>query len=286
MPRRHRFDHRSGPEGGRAFPRVVHLATVLRWRRHGARWAAVLCGVLLMSFAFGAAGTSAAEPAAAAQPPPADAAERAGAAQPPPGDAVPPPADAVPPPADVAGPAAAQPPPADPAEPDPGNVAAGVAAPADAAAPPNYQPVIRNGNRPQPKVTANRGGFSAATPVNFPDGVSVKVDKVAQGVEQGEGPGVFRGRPHSAFTLSLTNGSTGPIDLTQVVVTTTYGSPAKLASPVYGVAAAADFTGTVAPGATATATYVFAIPPGQAKSTVMTVDFDDVHAAATLTGSG
>jgi len=229
MPRRH--------TGDRPFPTIG---------RRGSRWAAVLCGVVLLACAIGAGGVSAA----------------------------------------TAAPAAAQPPPAA-TEPDPGDAAAGVAAPVDPVAPPTYQPVVRNGKKPQAAAaTANRGGFSAAAPATFPDGVSVKVDKVAQGVEQGEGPGVFRGRPHTAFTLSLTNGSTGPIDLTQVVVTTTYGSPARIAAPVYEGAAAADFTGTVAPGATATATYLFAIPPGQAKSAVMTVDFDDAHAPATLTGLG
>lgn len=237
MPRRHTGDRPSGPRG-------LRPAAAAWWRSRGPRWAAVLCGVLLVAAAFGSGGTSAA----------------------------------------TAAPAAAQPPPADVVEPDPGDVAAGVAAPVDPAAPPAYQPVARNGKRPQPTVVANRGGFSAAAPVNFPDGVSVRVDKVARGTEQGEGPGVFRGRPHTAFTLSLTNGSTSPIDLTQVVVTATYGSPPRLASPVYEGAAAADFTGTVAPGATASATYLFAIPPGQARSAVMTVDFADSYAAATFTG--
>jgi len=166
----------------------------------------------------------------------------------------------------------------------PNDVAPGVAAPVDQVAPPAGQPVTRKGPKPRPTVTANEGRFTVDAPAKFPDGVSLRVDKIARGVEQGEGPGVFKGRPNTALTLSLTNQSAQPIDLTQVVVTTTYGSPPRVASPVYEDPTAADFTGTVAPGATATATYIFAIPPGQARSAVTTVDFDDVHVAAKFTG--
>jgi hypothetical protein len=123
-------------------------------------------------------------------------------------------------------------------------------------------------------------------PAKFPDGVTLSITKASPGTEQAEGPGSFRGRHYTAFALALTNGSQQPIDLTGVVVTTTYGSPPRIASPVYDDAAAADFSGTVAPGGTASATYEFALPPGQAKNATMTVDFDEAHAPATFTGLG
>lgn len=180
--------------------------------------------------------------------------------------------------------ATAAPGPADPAGAAADAVGGGVAAPVDPAAPPTYRPVLRHGGRALARAAGNRGGFVPTAPVKYPDGVTVTVAKVARGVEQGQGPGVFHGRGHTALTVTLTNGSAQPIDLTQVVVTTTYGTPAQVAAPVYEDPAAQDFTGTVAPGATATATYEFAVPPAQARSAVTTVDFDDAHAPATLTG--
>jgi hypothetical protein len=160
------------------------------------------------------------------------------------------------------------------------------AAPLDPEAPSQYRPVVRNGARPDPAVAAPPGGFTRAEPVRYPDGVSVRVDRVERTVERGEGPGVFPGRPQTAVSMTLTNGSARPIDLTQVVVTTTYGVRPRVASPVYAHPAAGDFYGVVQPGGTATATYVFAIPPGQARTVRTMVDFDDVHAAATITGLG
>jgi hypothetical protein len=165
------------------------------------------------------------------------------------------------------------------------DVVTGTAAPVAAAAPQNPEPVSRKGQgpRPKPTISANEGKFAAAAPATFSDGVSLTVDSVARGVEQGQGPGVFHGLPHVAVTLTLTNNSTKAIDLTQVVVTTTYGTPPVAAPPVYGDAAA-DFTGTVQPGGKATATYMFSIPAGQGRSAVMSVDFDDTHVAARFTG--
>lgn len=165
-----------------------------------------------------------------------------------------------------------------------GELALDPVGPADPQAPPAYTPVVRGGQPARPTLTAGPGRFSSAAPVRFPDGVSLAVVHVARGVEQGRGPGVFTGRPHTTFSLALTNGSTRPIDLRQVVVTTTYGSPARLAPAVYEEPSARDFSDTVAVGATTTATYAFAIPRGQARSAITVVDFDDVHVAARFTG--
>lgn len=160
------------------------------------------------------------------------------------------------------------------------------AATLDPEAPAQYQPVVRNGRRPGPAVAAPPGGFSRTQPVTYPDGVSVRVDHVERSVERGEGAGVFPGRPQTAVSMTLTNGSARAIDLSQVVVTTTYGARPRLATPVYSHPSAGDFYGVVQPGGTATATYVFAIPPGHARTVRTMVDFDDVHAAATIVGSG
>jgi hypothetical protein len=54
---------------------------------------------------------------------------------------------------------------------------------------------------------------------------------------------------------------------------------------VYEDPAAGDFSGTVAPSASATATYVFSVPTDAVRSVVAVVDFDGVHVAARLKGT-
>jgi hypothetical protein len=150
----------------------------------------------------------------------------------------------------------------------------------DRLAPSSYRPVVRKGKAARPTVTPTTRNVGTARSVAYRDGVSVKLTKVSQSVEKGQGPGVFPGRPHTALTLTVVNRSSRALDLNQVVVTALYGSPARLASPVYEDAAARDFTGTVKPGASATAVYVFSVPTTATRSVVAIVDFDAVHVAA------
>lgn len=159
------------------------------------------------------------------------------------------------------------------------------AKPLDPIAPSTYLPVARNGSKAKPLVKGIKGGFSKAAPVKYADGVSLSILRITARVEKGKGPGVFPGRPYTAISLSLANGSSKVIDLNQVVVTTTYGSPARLAAPVYEDSEAKDFAGTVKPGASATATYMFAIPTNQKASVTTMVDFDNQHFAAGFTGA-
>lgn len=171
-----------------------------------------------------------------------------------------------------------------------GSVAADPAAPAgaplqDPLAPATRAPIVRGTAKPHPTARGSRGAFSSVKPVAYPDGVSVSVDRVTASVEKGNGRGVFPGRPNLSFSISIHNGSTRALDLNQVVVTTDYGSPARIASPVYEDPAANDFFGTVAPGRSATATYIFAVPVNQRSALLMTVDFDSVHLAAQFSGA-
>ena len=73
-------------------------------------------------------------------------------------------------------------------------------------------------------------------------------------VRVGNGPGVFPGRPNTTISLQLKNGTSRAMSLTQVVVSARYGTPARLAPAVYNGPAAHDFSGVLAPGATASAT--------------------------------
>lgn len=173
-----------------------------------------------------------------------------------------------------------------PTDPGPADTPTGtVSRPADPVAPTTSKPVQRGGAIPTPTVSAKSGSFAPTSPVTYPDGVALVVTDVKQAVESGKGPGMFPGRPLTEIGLTLTNQGTSPIELNHVVVTTTYGSPALLASPVYNDPAARDFSGTVAPGANTTATYVFSVPTAQMGIVTTVVDFDGVHVAGIFTGT-
>ena len=94
------------------------------------------------------------------------------------------------------------------------------------------------------------------------------------------------GREYVRFTVKLTNSSAKPINLNQVVVTTTYGASSQLAAPVYTEGAGTyDFSGSVKPGASTTAIYAFAVPTKQLGRVTMVVDFDGLHTSATYRGA-
>jgi hypothetical protein len=157
-------------------------------------------------------------------------------------------------------------------------------------APPLPQPVTavpkvkRSGQPSKPSISAPSAKFNA--PVRYSDGVRLEITKAEQGVETGHGPGVMAGREYVRFTLKLTNGSTKAINLNEVVVTTFYGTSKQLAAPVYTESAGTyDLSGTVKPGASATALYAFAVPGTQLGRVTMVVDFDGLHTSATYTGA-
>ena len=144
--------------------------------------------------------------------------------------------------------------------------------------------VKRVGQPNTPSVSAPGAKFSGV--VKYPDGVTLVITKAEKGVETGHGPGVMAGREYVRFTLKLTNGSTKAVNLNQVVLTTTYGATNQLAAPVYTESAGTyDFSGTVKPGASATALYAFAVPTKQLNRVAMVVDFDGLHTSATYTGA-
>jgi hypothetical protein len=148
-------------------------------------------------------------------------------------------------------------------------------------APSTVEPVIRDGVRPHPSISAKPQPFDR--PVTYPDGVELAVTGIHQGRVTGQGPGVVAG-PKTTFDLRFTNGSNRAISLDQVVPTAEFGSPARLARPVYDDRTQ-DFGTTVKPGATATATYAFSIPQDELSHVVIHLDFDGRHVAATFRGS-
>jgi hypothetical protein len=148
-----------------------------------------------------------------------------------------------------------------------------------------HDPVIRNGKKPKPSLRAGKGAFAKTKAAKYPDGVTVTIERVKHQAEKGRGPGAFTGRADTMLAIAVTNRSKQAIDLTSVVVTTSYGKPAQLAAPVYDDPAVGDFSGSLKPGATATATYAFAIPAKQRGHVETTVDFDATHVPAEFAGT-
>lgn len=143
--------------------------------------------------------------------------------------------------------------------------------------------ITRPGQPSTPTISAPPSAFKA--PVTYSDGVKVTVDKVTPGVETGHGAGVFAGRQFAVFTVTMHNGTTRPMDLQQTVLTTTYGPRNLVAERVYAAdAGAVDFGGSLAPGASATARYAFAVPTDQLGDVRLVADFDGVHTSAEFTG--
>lgn len=151
----------------------------------------------------------------------------------------------------------------------------------DPLAPATIRPVTRDGKRPHPTVTAAPAPLRGV--VRYGDGVTLHITGITQGRVTGKGPGVVDG-PTTTFELSLQNNGRQPLDLNSVVVTLVYGSPGRVANPVYG-AKSRDFAGTVELGRTSTALYTFMVPVSRRSRVTVHVDFDAVHTAAVFSGS-
>jgi hypothetical protein len=134
-------------------------------------------------------------------------------------------------------------------------------------------------------MRASVGHFAGNVPVTYADGVYVMVESIEKGMEAGKGPGVVNGRPNIGFLVILHNGAGTAIDLNQVVVTTTYGTPARVAAPVYDDARAQDFSGVCQVHKTRSAMYFFAVPTAERGTITLTVDFDARHDAAVFRGT-
>lgn len=153
--------------------------------------------------------------------------------------------------------------------------------PADPEAPATIVAVVRDGAKPS--VVLRAAAAPATAPIAYADGVSVRLASAAPATVQGRGPGVMSGAPVTLVTIEVRNASSRPLDLTRVVVTGRYGSPARLAAVTY-VPQSLDFSGPVAPGASATAVYAVTYPSGLRRGDSLVVDLDAGHAPAVFLG--
>ena len=131
-------------------------------------------------------------------------------------------------------------------------------------------------------VQASAADFTTAA--EWSDGATIRVTDARQQVTSGRGPGERAGQPQTVFALELTNGSGAPLDLNAVIVQAAYGGDRAQASPIYD-AESVDFSGALAPGATATAVYSFTIPADQVGDVVLAVDVDGYRFPAVFAGA-
>jgi hypothetical protein len=157
----------------------------------------------------------------------------------------------------------------------------GTHAPVEDPIAPPPTPVIRNGVRPTPTISAAPAPFDQ--PVEYPDGITLRILDVDHGTTEGRGPGVFPGQPKTTLDIELGNASGRNIDMNQVVVTAIYGDDRRLARPIYDEDVQ-DFSGSVDPGDSIHTSYAFSIPDDARADVVLTVDFDGLHAAAIFEG--
>ena len=114
------------------------------------------------------------------------------------------------------------------------------------------------------ELDARFGGVVAQTAevkqdVKTPSGMTANVVSVESYNATAKRAGEVSG-PAVKVTLRLTNGTGGAVDLSTATVNAYYGSDATPAAPVAGDPAAKPFTGSLEPGAAATAVYVFSVP--------------------------
>lgn len=124
-------------------------------------------------------------------------------------------------------------------------------------------------------LDARYGGVVATTAavaqnVKTPGGLTANVASVESYTATAKRPGEVSG-PAVKVTLKLVNGTGSDFALTTATVNAYYGSASTPASPVAGDPSAKPFTGTLKPGATATAVYVFTVPADAADAVTLTL---------------
>ncbi len=124
-------------------------------------------------------------------------------------------------------------------------------------------------------LDARYGGVVATTAtvaqnVKTPGGLTANVSSIQSYTATAKRPGEVSG-PAVKISLKLVNGTGSDFALTTATVNAYYGSASTPASPVAGDPAAKPFTGTLKPGDTATAVYVFTVPADSADAVTLTL---------------
>lgn len=124
-------------------------------------------------------------------------------------------------------------------------------------------------------LDARYGGVVASTAavsqnVKTPGGLTANVTSVEAYTATATRPGEVSG-PAVKVTLKLVNDTGSDFPVSTATVNAYYGSASTPASSVEGDSASKPFTGTLKPGATATAVYVFTVPAADSGDVTLTL---------------
>lgn len=135
---------------------------------------------------------------------------------------------------------------------------------------------------PSARVAASPADVKST--LTYSDGLTVTLGKGKQGTVTEQGPGALTGLRYTLIPVTVTNGSTRDLNLNNVVPELRYGSPARVAQPIYAEGTI-DLHGTLKPKATTSATYAFAVTGAQLSSVSLSLDIDGLHGLAEFSGS-
>lgn len=142
--------------------------------------------------------------------------------------------------------------------------------------------IERAGQSTAPTVKAEPADTSGD--VSYSDGVTVRIDDVSFGKETAQGPGSFPDREYARLTITIDNGSSDAIDLGTSVLTLLDADGATAVRVYAAEAEVTDFSGVLAAGDSATATYAYALPAAARDAVTVVVDFDGDHSSAVFRG--
>jgi hypothetical protein len=134
---------------------------------------------------------------------------------------------------------------------------------------------LKSGVAPAPTVDPSFGAPVAETvdktaPAQLPGSITARIlsstTVTATGTQVGEVSG-----PAVKVVVQLANGSAADISLDAVTVNGYYGTDLTPASPIVPKAENPGFSGSLAPGAATSGTYVFSVPEASRSSFVVTV---------------
>ncbi len=134
-----------------------------------------------------------------------------------------------------------------------------------------------------PATTQPTKSASITKPQTIVKAFTAKVTKMTAVQGVANGPGEIAG-PAVRFTITLTNTTGEPIDLSTTVVNAYYGSDRTPADSLDGPGGSA-FTKTLADGGTATGSYVFSIPEDERGTVEITIDTSVANSVVAFTGS-
>lgn len=175
--------------------------------------------------------------------------------------------------------------------PSPGLAATGTAAPAGTGPTTSPSPggtggpgTPTGGLQPvSPSPQDTRPAVPAGSPAPFGNGVTGRLTGSQAVTTQGAGLGQLVGAPAVAVTLQLTNGTSAALSLRYVNVTAAYG-PAGTPGVTQGGPPGRPFSGTLAPGASVSGTYVFGVPLDARQQVTITLNYDPAQPTVVFTG--